>query len=235
MIKMKRKYPFFAFCIVILIAIGCAKKEVNNMQIDHIILAINDLDLGIKQFEELTGVKAIYGGGHPNSYTHNAIVPMNDMIYIEILAPKKELDTIPEFFKNMDVLKPIGFAIATDTIEFLEKTVVDSQFETKGIENWSRNKPSGEELKWKLLRITNPGLNINPFFISWSDKTTHPSIQKNTLCVLKEFQIKTPHKKDITDILLKNKSTIPFMKIEDSDTIQLKLTITTPKGEVTFK
>ncbi|WP_160114756.1 VOC family protein [Aquimarina sp. AU474] len=205
------------------------------MQIDHIILAINELDLGVAQFEELTGIKATYGGEHPNSNTHNAIVPMNDRVYIEILAPKKELDTIPEFFKNINILKPIGFAISTDEIELLEKTILDSEFQTKGIEDWSREKPNGDKLEWKLLRINNPALSINPFFISWSDKTTHPSIQKNTMCYLTEFEVTTQYKDHIENILSKNNSKIQLMKIRNGDTPQLKFTLETPKGKVIFK
>ena len=40
-------------------------------QIDHILLGIDDLDRGVKAFEESTGVKPVYGGTHPGG-THNA-------------------------------------------------------------------------------------------------------------------------------------------------------------------
>lgn len=231
---MKKHHLFLTICTFLTI-IGCNNTDRPIIQIDHIILAVNDLDSGIEQFEKLTGIKAEYGGGHPNSYTHNAIVALDGMAYIEILAPKKELDTVPEFFKNLNQLKPIGFALSTNEIEFLEKTVQDAHFKTNGIEDWSRTKPNGDKLKWKLLQIQAPSIDINPFFIDWSEESGHPSFQTNANCSLLEFKLTTPYKNEIETILTGNGAKIKILKMKDGDTVQLRLAIKTPKGKILFK
>src|SRR6185437_13814430 len=83
-------------------------------QIDHIMLGIDDLDRGVKQFEEATGVKPVYGGKHPRG-THNALVSLGDGTYLEILAlqpnaaPPKEYEDL----KQLHTLTPIGWAVSS--------------------------------------------------------------------------------------------------------------------------
>ena len=81
-----------------------APETVPAMQIDHVILAVTDLEAGMREFEELTGVEPVYGGRHPGRDTHNAIVPLTSGMYVEILAPKDELEVMPEFFQGFQQL-----------------------------------------------------------------------------------------------------------------------------------
>ena len=83
-------------------------------QIDHILLGIDDLDRGVKQFEESTGVKPVYGGKHPRG-THNALVSLGDGTYVEIIAVQKGV-TPPEDFTGLaqvHTLTPIGWAVSS--------------------------------------------------------------------------------------------------------------------------
>src|SRR4051794_18090039 len=56
-------------------------------RIDHVGLGIGDLDRGIAQVTELTGVKPARGGAHPGGGTHNALLSLGEGTYLEILAP----------------------------------------------------------------------------------------------------------------------------------------------------
>ncbi|MEM7373680.1 MAG: VOC family protein [Bacteroidota bacterium] len=215
---------------------GCGpKEEANHMQIDHLILAINDLEVGIEKCERLTGIRAVYGGEHPNSFTHNAIVSLGHQMYLEILAPKHGLDSIPEFFKNINELKPIGFAISVEDIKRLEESILALQFDTKGVEDWARKKADGEELTWELLQIQGPDLDINPFFISWSRNTKHPSLQQNPQIALKELSLNTPFKNEIMEILSANKAKISLMNMKEDQAVGLRFTIQSPQGEIVFQ
>ena len=88
--------PFFVFASTLILSTPNANCQ--GMQLDHIILAIDDLETGVREFEEKTGIRAIYGGVHPDNNTQNAIISLEDGVYIEILAPEDNLDTIPDFF-----------------------------------------------------------------------------------------------------------------------------------------
>ncbi len=224
---------FLLFLCTVVILFNCTRREELNLQIDHVILAINDLDTGMEQFEKMTGIKPVYGGGHEDSYTHNATIPLADEIYIEILAPKSDLDSIPSFFKDIHELKLIGFAMAVDNIQKLEQIIKDMQFDSEGVESWSRKKPNGETLEWELLQVK--GLDINPFFISWSSNTQHPSASEIIQCSLRELNLVSPNKSDILDILSKSNQNISLLKIEEGHSPVLEMTFESPKGEVVLK
>ena len=229
-----KKTCSYLILIVLLLTLGCQQKNEVKMQLDHVILAIDDLDSGIEEFEELTGIKAAYGGGHEHGNTHNAIVALDNKIYLEILAPKDDLDTIPEFFKNMSQLKPIGFALSVDDIDLLENSVKKYQFKTGGIEDWSRVKPNGDKLEWKLLRIYDPAFGINPFFIDWSETTIHPSLQMNSAGALLKLEITTPYKDEIEKVMSDAHSRIETLKLNQGDSVELSVEIQTPKGRISL-
>ncbi len=204
----------------------------NTLQIDHVILAIYDLESGIRQFEEKTGLKLVYSGIHPNSDTQNAIVPLEGGMYVEILAPKNSLGMV-EYFQGFRELKPIGFAISTPDIHELERAMDSLQFDTNGSQSGERTTEKGENLKWKLLMIKKPDLNINPFFISWPDDARHPSSNQHPKCNLEGLKLNTLYKAEINQILKKFDSKIENLTISEGEQ-SLAIVINTPKGKIAF-
>jgi len=41
--------------------------------IDHVVVGIDDLQKGMGEIEEMTGVKPAYGGAHPDYGTHKVV------------------------------------------------------------------------------------------------------------------------------------------------------------------
>lgn len=218
--------------IFLLFSEGC-KNDHQAMQIDHVILAINDLEKGIEEFEELTGVEVTQGGQHKDSFTQNAIVSLGSHTYIEILAPSSDLDSIPGFFKQMNTLTPIGFALSVSSLAALDKHMQDINFKSNGIEDWSRVNSAGQELKWKLLRVEDPAIDINPFFIQWND--IHPSDNINSRCSLFSLELSSPHTDDIKLLLDQNLARTLNLHLIDGDSTRLRLHIKSPDGIIVFE
>jgi len=201
------------------------------MQIDHIVLGIHDLEAGVAQFEALTGLPVRYGGKHAHGRTHNALVSLTDQVYVEILAPAPGYSPVPEYFQAMDTLKAIGFALAVADMQALEQDLAQNGFQSEGAADWARKKPSGEQLKWQLLKVDAPRLNINPFFICWSSETSHPSEQAPTQASLTQLVLTSPYQPQLVPLLAGN---VPTIELKKGEGLALTCTLNTPKGEITF-
>ncbi len=53
--------------------------------IDHVLIAVEDLDIAVETYERL-GFQVLRGGKHPNMGTHNALVPLADGTYLELIG-----------------------------------------------------------------------------------------------------------------------------------------------------
>jgi len=203
-----------------------AKKEEH---IDHIILAINNLEKGIAEFKERTGIEPVIGGIHPDSFTHNALVALDGETYIEIMAPRPDAQNVPEDFTKMETLTPVGWAVRTRNIERTKEKLKTAGFITTANRPGSRAKPDGSLLKWKTFRVE--GQDEFPFFIQWSDSTIHPSLSSPSGCTFKSLQVTTHDRISWSQL---NEHLELGIKIAEGKNPLIELTLATPKGLVVF-
>ncbi len=161
------------------------------MQLDHLVLAISDLDAGIAQLKKLTGVQAAKGGRHPELGTQNAIAALGDRAYLEILAPDSDTGPRPKaatsretpltrlvgraFGDPPEELSLVTWAVAARRMEELDVRFRALGYVTTGVHDGSRVREDGKPLMWQMLAVTAPDDPLLPFWIDWAPDSDHPS------------------------------------------------------------
>jgi catechol 2,3-dioxygenase-like lactoylglutathione lyase family enzyme len=123
--------------------------------IDHILVAVEDLDIAVKDYSLVFGFSPTWQGSHPSLGTKNALFPL-DNLYFELIAKNDEgslADTVSKHLeKNGESI--FGLALETDNIEIAKKALsvsLDTDLEIldgKGVNNISK-----EERHWRNIFI----------------------------------------------------------------------------------
>ena len=173
------------------------------MQLDHLVLAISDLDAGIAQLKKLTGVRAVKGGRHPDLGTQNALVALGDRSYLEILAPSQDTGVRPKaatsvetpltrlvgraFAPPREELTLIAWAVAARRMEELDVRFRALGYVTTGVHEGWRFREDGKRLAWQMLAVTAPDDPLLPFWIDWAPDSEHPSHDAPSGCQLEKL------------------------------------------------
>ena len=125
--------------------------------IDHILVAVKDLEKAVRDYSLLFGFGPTWQGNHPSLGIKNALFPLENM-YLELIAIDDEgplAETVNEHLKkNGESI--FGLALETDNIE-LAKNELSASFNTdleisdgKGVNNISK-----DERHWRNIFIPN--------------------------------------------------------------------------------
>ncbi len=123
--------------------------------IDHILVAVEDLDKAVKDYTLVLGFGPTWQGSHPSLGTKNALFPL-DNLYFELIAVNDDgplAETVKEHLeKNGESI--FGLALETDDIEMAKKELsanLDTNLEIsngKGVNNISK-----DERYWRNISI----------------------------------------------------------------------------------
>lgn len=208
------------------------------VQIDHFVLGISDLNKGIAEFEERTGVKPTIGGVHEGAGTHNALVSLGNGIYLEILAPRSNDKATPTAFGtfDFDTLTPIGWVLGTSDSPEVLRRMQEHGLPNSGIRPLSRKMDNGKALKWtNIFHLSTGAVSLNPFFIDWEAGATHPSELRPKGCTLKNFTINDTTEDALMRFLKDLPIKLQFDTIVDQVNAHiLQLGLDTPKGYISF-
>ena len=148
-------------------------------QIDHLVYATPDLDLGIATIDTVLGVRATAGGQHPGLGTRNALIALGPTSYLEIIGPDPEQPKPngPRRF-GLDELKSprlLTWVSKGTGLDALVAKAKASGVALGAVLPGSRKRPDGVVLSW---RYTDPNTvladRLVPFFIDWGS-SPHPS------------------------------------------------------------
>ena len=203
--------------------------------IDHFILAINDLDRGVAEFERMTGVRPVFGGVHPGRGTQNALASLGDGRYIEILAPNPKEPNPAEPIGGLaalTVLTPAGWALGTTDLAAVATRAEARGLGVSPIRPGSRALPDGSRLEWQTLGIMKPAHNWAPFFIQWTNPALQPSATSPRGCTLQSAALEDPNPDPLRALF----DAVGFdMPLKKSDVSRMTIVLQCPKGIVTFK
>jgi len=153
-----------------------------NWTLDHVVIAGQDLEQEMKEFEKNLQTKPIPGGTHPSLGTKNALVGVQgSKTYIELLCPdrsngegKPGHDMLKIHGASLSLL-PYHYAIAASDLSQVKSRAEALGMKASEIQEISRLTPSGKTLKWKVLFLRGHKLGgLVPFFVDWSG-SAHPT------------------------------------------------------------
>jgi hypothetical protein len=131
--------------------------------IDHLVIAVNDLDRAAEDYERL-GFSPIPGGKHPVG-SHNALISFRDGSYLELIGFYREAAD----HRWWDALgkgeRLVDFCFQTDELRGDTKKLREAGVAINDPVPWSRRRPDGYELKWLLSLATGSHRGIAPFLI----------------------------------------------------------------------
>ena len=169
-----------AACVVAAIVPDFAQQQTRLLdQIDHLVYATPDLDLGINTIVKLTGVRATAGGQHPGLGTRNALVALGPASYLEIIGPDPDQPKPAGSRRfGIDDLKAprlLTWVAKSNQLDALVASAAAHGVTLGAVIPGSRKRPDGIVLSW---RYTDPNViaadRLIPYFIDWG-RSPHPS------------------------------------------------------------
>jgi Glyoxalase-like domain len=150
------------------------KSTLASLELDHVLIAVADLDAAAKELEARHGLASIEGGRHPGWGTANMIVPLGEA-YLELVAVVDEAEAAGNPFGSSvarahpTVPRPIGWAVRTHTLDDVARRL------DLTVGAGSRVGRGGQLLRWRLAGIEQAAAEPSlPFFIEWERGTSFP-------------------------------------------------------------
>jgi hypothetical protein len=148
-------------------------------QVDHLVYATPDLNLGIETAETLFGVRATPGGQHPGLGTRNALIALGPASYLEIIGPDpaQPKPAGPRRFGIDDLKAPrlLTWVAKGKSLDTLAAGAKAHGVDLGAVIPGSRTRPDGVVLRWTY---TDPQTvladRLIPYLIDWGT-SPHPS------------------------------------------------------------
>lgn len=135
--------------------------------VDHVIIAVDELAKAMEAWRRL-GFQVLQGGEHPQFGTHNALVPLADGFYFELMAIKDPtlIDRFPVTTRLREVLSNenrfLGFALESDDVSGDVNASRERGLAIQKAPPGERVRPGGQVVRWRTAHPEDQAL---PFLI----------------------------------------------------------------------
>jgi Glyoxalase-like domain len=142
------------------------------MELDHVLVAVDDLEIAAREVEQRYGLASVEGGRHQGLGTANRIVPLGET-YLELVAVVDRAEAAASGFGSWvggaERPRLLGWCLRTDDLGAvagrLGLTIADG----------SRASPDGTVLRWRMAGLERSAEESSlPFFIEWGADTPYP-------------------------------------------------------------
>jgi hypothetical protein len=198
--------------------------------VDHLLWASADLDAAVHALEECTGVRAAYGGPHPELGTHNALARIGRRQFLEVLAPDPTLKAGPVARQLADLPTPVLLMWAASGVS-AEATA--ARAEAAGyraiVVPGHRPRPDGRIVRWTNVFVSGHGAGtLVPFFVEWHEGG-HPADDAPEGLRLTSFVIETPRPESLSVVLA---SLDVDVTVCEGDQDRMVATLDCPRGRI---
>lgn len=209
--------------------------------VDHLVLAVPDLDEAVEDLAARTGVRAVPGGSHPGLGTRNALVALRhhgeDRCYLELLARDPAQPDVAEDSMMLG-FGLLGTSFTPHLLTWAARpTDLDATLQAGGAAGLdagvataaSRETPAGTRLSWRLAVPDPLGLGgVQPFLIDWQGGA-HPSEADLPRLDLLELQAHHPDPAAVAEVFAVLDVDVPVV---EADAPGLRARLGTPRGVV---
>ncbi len=145
------------------------------LRIDHVLIAVRDLEAAADAIWRAHGLAAVPGGRHPAWGTGNAIVPLGPD-YVELIAAvdpaRARISDLGRAVleRAADGDRPFAVCLRTNDLDAVARRL--GLVPTEGV----RTRPDGTEIRWRSVGLERTAAEPSfPFFIEWSvPEPLHP-------------------------------------------------------------
>ncbi len=136
---------------------------------DHFIVIVHDLGHAVEAYHRL-GFEVSAGGEHPAWGSHNAIVPLSDGSYLELVAFRDESLAAVSFwaaaYRKLAVREGLGgFALASNDIDGDVRDIRSRGIAIEKPTAGARSRPDSQLVAWRTAIAGETAFGILPFLI----------------------------------------------------------------------
>jgi len=136
-------------------------------QIDHIVIAVNDLETASKDYAQ-AGFTVTPGGEHTSGVTHNALVSFADGAYFELIAFKNPGEEPQQPHRWWSKLRKreglVDYALLSADLGEEANALTGRGIAVVGPVDGGRIRPDGQQVAWRILRSADEE-SLLPFLI----------------------------------------------------------------------
>lgn len=173
-------------------------------ELDHLVWGAVDLHSGVRRMASLVGAPGAVGGRHPGLGSRNHLWGLKHKQYLEVLAADPEQNRFSGFgawVKDLSHDRLLTWAARTTNLEGVAGTLARAGLRPGPIESFSRHRPDGSELGWRLMMTEgHPYGPLLPFFIQWRS-ADHPCNALDAAARLSRLLLAGPRAPALEDLL----------------------------------